>query len=82
MIEKVKTDWVGLIALLLIVIGGGLVCYYYLVNEVNSCTANPVQYSINSFLDGEELNYSYAEIRVYEGEYNFIPLKIFKFYKK
>jgi len=44
-------EWGILILLTIIIITGGYVIYYQVTEQINDCTANPLQYASNKFLD-------------------------------
>jgi hypothetical protein len=60
-----KSDWIGIFALLLIVISGGLFTYYYVVYEIHSCTASPVLYAANNYVKGS-YNFTFLVLNIYE----------------
>ena len=67
-----NSDWVGIIAVLLIVISGSLFSYYFIVYEINSCTSDPLDYFISKEVNE---NYTYAELKVYYDKDDLVPIK-------
>jgi hypothetical protein len=73
--KKAQTDWVGLIILLLIVVGGVMTCYYLITHDIATCTKDPVKYAFrNSEFDFEKTPFAYAELRIYQEEYDQVPI--------
>lgn len=71
-------DWIGLLAILLLVISAGLFTYYYSVQTFHSCTSNPVAYTITQLAE-TDYNYSYVEIEVYiDDSEPSLPLEVYK----
>jgi len=66
-----KTDWLGIISILLMVIGGGLLSFYYITYEINSCTSDPVKYSITKMTNE---SYNYATLFVYKSRSDTFPI--------
>ncbi len=60
---KGHTDWLGLIAVILFLIGGALFVGYNLETKIAKCTSDPLKYAI----DKAEIsyNYSYIDIKAY-----------------
>lgn len=74
--KESNTDWIGLFALLLLVIGGFMVSYYYIVYEINSCTSNPLKYTSDRITMDNENNYSYVKIYIFSKKGDLLPLKV------
>ena len=66
-----KTDWIGLFALLLMVIGGGVLTFYYTTYEINSCTSDPLKYTINKMTNE---SYNYVSLDVYKSRTDTFPI--------
>ena len=73
-----KSDLIGIVAILLIVIGGGCVIYYYIVYEFGTCTKDPLKYAFDEEI-GDEINYSYVDIRFYTNKWDIAPIKTIEF---
>lgn len=70
--DIINSDWIGIIAILLIVISGSLFTYYFIVKEIHSCTSDPLTYSILQKIDE---NYTYARVDVYYNKGDLVPIK-------
>ena len=66
-----KSDWIGLIAILLMVIGGCCVSYYFIIETIHSCTSDPLKYVSDIVAEGEE--YTYIELLLYGDKYDTLP---------
>jgi len=67
-----NVDWIGIIAILFIVVSGSLFSYYYIITEINYCTADPLDYFISKEVNE---NYTYAELKVYYNKGDIVPIK-------
>jgi hypothetical protein len=76
-----KNDWIGIIAVLLMMIGGILVSYYFITQEIHKCTSDPVKYSINKLLEDNLFsnNFTVIRIEIYEHERDIIPLDVIEY---
>ena len=70
--DIINADWIGIIAILLIVISGCFFTYYLIINEINSCTADPLDYAILKEINEK---YTYAELNVYYNKEDLVPIK-------
>lgn len=76
-----KSDVIGLIAILIMVIGAGMLCYYYVIYEIHQCTADPLRYGFDREVPNN-LNYSYVKIYLYNQEGDLAPIKSIEFRTK
>lgn len=53
-----RSDWVALIALVIMLIGAVMVSYYMITYKVVECTADPVKFAAEKIFPGE--NYSFS----------------------
>jgi len=67
-----KNDWLGLIAIAIMLIGAGMIIYYYTTESINKCTRDPLRFTADK-LAGEK-NYSYAIINVYTFKGDKVPI--------
>lgn len=67
-------DWLGFIGILVMLIGASLLSYYYIVNEINSCTRDPVKYTINEIIEDKNISWTYAEINLYANRDDQFPV--------
>lgn len=67
-----KFDWLGLLGILIMVIGGSLITYYITTESINKCTSDPLKYTSNT-LAGEG-NYSYVQLYIYKSRGDVIPI--------
>ena len=44
-------DWLGMIGLILIVVGGVIVSYHLITKDIHSCTSDPLRYLIEDYLE-------------------------------
>jgi len=72
-----QIDLISFIAFISILIGGGLLTYYYIVYNINSCTSDPLKYSLTRLQDSE--NYSYVKIYFYQNYYDEVAVKQYEF---
>ena len=70
--DIINADWIGIIAILLIVISGCFFTYYLIINEINSCTADPLDYAILKEINE---NYTYAKLNIYYNKEDLVPIK-------
>lgn len=73
-----KGDWIGIFAILLMVIGGSLFSYYCVIYRINQCTASPTYYAAEWENQGE-YNYSYIVLNIYRDIDSMYPLNSYKY---
>lgn len=62
------------------IVGGCGVTYYYVVNEIHSCTAFPAQYAAEKEVAGE-YNFTIVSLNVYLDKDSVYPRDTFRYYK-
>jgi hypothetical protein len=72
-----NADWVGVFAILLLLISGCLFTYYFIVAEIHDCTSSPLNYAASKALE-KNVSYSYVELRIFQNENDIVPIDIVK----
>lgn len=64
-----------LICFIGIFISGCIVTSYYIINDIQICTSNPLKYQADKLAKEGNFNYSYVHFGVYEDKFSIFALK-------
>ena len=64
-----------LISFIGILLSGCIITSYYIINDIHSCTSNPLKYQADKISHDENFNYSYITFNLYTNSYDSIPIK-------
>ncbi len=64
-------EWVQVLVILIILTGAGIMIYSLVIDDINECTSNPLNYSIQKFFGKND--YKYVEMNLYENIDDRIP---------
>jgi len=72
------TDWIGIFAIILLLLGASLISYYLITKEIAKCTGDPIKYAVDEAIKNNEFykNYSYVRIEIYYEKNDSIPIDI------
>ena len=73
-----NTDWLGIIAISLLLLGASMVSYHMITKEIAKCTRDPIKYAVDKAIKDNEFfkNYSYVRIEIYYEKNDSIPIDI------
>jgi len=58
-------DWVGLIAILIMLVGASIISYHYITREIHSCTSDPLKYAVEQIMWDDNSTYEYIILEIY-----------------
>jgi len=64
-----------LICFIGILFGGCVVTYFLIIDNINSCTSNPLKYYADKIVEENNLTYEYISFNIYTNRYDLIPAK-------
>lgn len=64
--ETAKANLILLISFIAILFGAGVIIYFLIINNINSCTSNPLKYQADILARENNFSYSYAHFGVYK----------------
>ena len=67
-----KSDFIGILAIALMLIGASLLTYYYTTSKINSCTTDPLKFTADKLSNGQ--NYSYVSFYIYKYKSDYFPM--------
>jgi hypothetical protein len=73
--EKPRTDWLGIICVLFMLIGGILISYYFITEKIQSCTSSPIRYAADLEAKNGNFSYNYAILAIYTNRIDTLPIK-------
>jgi len=81
--QKKRTDWLGLIAILFLVIGGSMFTYHYSTTRISQCGREPILYGVKELVSNEDkqdiYNFSFIRVSIYKDINSIFPLKSYEF---
>lgn len=67
-VEVVETNWLLIIAWLLVLSSLIFLCFYYFSERTNSCTSNPLNYAIEDIKEKYDVDYVYGNLILMKGQ--------------
>lgn len=79
--NKKGTDYYGLVIILIMLVGASMVSYHLIINEIDSCTRDPINYAVDEIdFKSFSRNFSHVRLLIYADQYEDIEIYDGEFY--
>jgi len=73
--ERNIYDLILIIGFCLILIGGCLVTYLFIISKVNQCTSDPLKYATEKISNEYDFDYEYVLFEIYQNKNDLFPIQ-------